>query len=173
MRVRTFIIGVLFFVFAAVSFATAADKKPTDEVRKASEQFYAALNRLLNGDAGPMADIWSHSAAVTTMHPIGGREVGWDHVRGSWEQVAKLASDGKVGLKDQLIQVAGDVAYEEGFEHGQFKLAGQEITIENRVTNIYRREARAWKIVHHHVDISPAMLDVLGRLQPPAGKTGK
>jgi ketosteroid isomerase-like protein len=87
--------------------------------------------------------------------------------------VAKLASDGKVGLKDQLIQVAGDVAYEEGFEHGQFKLAGQEITIENRVTNIYRREAGAWKIVHHHVDISPAMLDVLGRLQPPAGKTGK
>ena len=37
-----------------------------DEVRKASEQFYAALNRMLNGDAGPLADIWSHSAAVTS-----------------------------------------------------------------------------------------------------------
>jgi ketosteroid isomerase-like protein len=141
-----------------------------NEVRKASEQFYATVNRMVNGDAGPLADIWSHSAAVTTMHPIGGREVGWDAVRGSFEQVAQLASDGQVELKDQLIQVAGDVAYEVGMEHGQFKLAGQEVTIEHRVTNIYRREAGVWKIVHHHTDISPAMLDILSRLQPPSGQ---
>jgi len=47
-----------------------------DEVRKASEDFYAALNRMANGDAGSMADIWSHGADVTAMHPIGGRHVG-------------------------------------------------------------------------------------------------
>jgi len=119
---------------------------------------------MVNGDAGPLADIWSHSAAVTTMHPIGGREVGWDKVRQSWEQVAQLASDGRVNLKDQLIQVAGDVAYELGVEHGQAKLAGQQVTLEHRVTNIYRREAGAWKIVHHHTDVSPAMVDVISRL---------
>ena len=51
----------------------------------------AAMNRMLNGDAAPLADIWSHSATVTTMHPIGGRQVGWDEVRQSWEQVARLA----------------------------------------------------------------------------------
>lgn len=135
-----------------------------DEVRKASGQFYAALNSMLSGDAGPLADIWSHGAAVTTMHPIGGREVGWDHVRGSWEKVAQLASDGKVSLKDQLLQVAGDAAYEVGIEHGQFKLAGHQVTIEGRVTNIYRRESGAWKIVHHHTDVSSAMVDVLRRL---------
>lgn len=44
------------------------------EVRKASKQFYAGLNRMLNGDADPLAEIWSHSAAVTAMHPIGGRQ---------------------------------------------------------------------------------------------------
>jgi hypothetical protein len=54
-----------------------------NDVRGASEKFYSALNRMLNGDAGPLGDIWSHSATVTTMHPIGGREVGWDQVRGS------------------------------------------------------------------------------------------
>lgn len=137
-----------------------------NEVRKASEQFYAALNRMVNGDAGPLVDIWSHSATVTTMHPIGGREVVWDAVRGSFEQVARLSSDGKVGLNDQFIQVAGDLAYEVGFEHGQLKIAGQQFTIEQRVTNIYRREtAGGWKIVHHHTDVSPAMLDVISRVQ--------
>jgi ketosteroid isomerase-like protein len=136
-----------------------------DAIRKATEQFYAALNRMVNGDAGPLADIWSHSAVVTTMHPIGGREVGWDEVRESFAQVARLASEGRVKLGEQIVQVAGDVAYELGVERGQFKFAGQQVTIEHRVTNIYRREAGGWKIVHHHTDVSPAMLEVLSRVQ--------
>ena len=139
-----------------------------DEVRKASEQFYAALNRMLNGNAAPLADIWSHSGAVTTMHPIGGRQVGWNEVREAWQQVAQLASDGQGRLDDQIIQVAGDVAYELGTERGQVKLAGQQVTLEHRVTNIYRREAGGWKVVLHHTDVSPAMLAVLARLQAHA-----
>jgi len=128
---------------------------------------------MVNGDAKPLADIWSHSAAVTVMHPIGGRSVGWDTVRTSFEQVAQLASDGQVELKDQLVHVAGDVAHEVGVEHGQLKLAGQQVTIEHRVTNIYQREGGAWKMIHHHTDTSPAMLDVLSRLPPPSGQVGR
>lgn len=144
-----------------------------NEIRQASSQFYDGLNRMLNGDSSALADIWSHGAAVTAMHPIGGREVGWDAVRGSFEQVAQMASEGKVGLQDQFVQVAGDMACEVGIEQGQFKLAGQQVSIEHRVTNIYQREAGAWKIVHHHTDISPAMLDALSRLQPPSGHAGQ
>jgi hypothetical protein len=59
---------------------------PEGEVRSASQRFYSALNRMLDGDAGPLAEIWSHDATVTTMHPIGGREVGWESVGGSWSQ---------------------------------------------------------------------------------------
>lgn len=136
-----------------------------DEVGKASEKFYVGLNRMVNGDASALTDIWSHSGDVTTMHPIGGREVGWDKVRESWEQVAKIASDGQIELRDQIIEVAGDMAYELGIEKGQFRLAGEQVTIEHRVTNIYRYEMREWKIVHHHADVSPTMLDVLSRLQ--------
>ena len=135
-----------------------------DEVRRASQRFYAALNRMANGDSGAMAEIWSQSATVTTMHPIGGREVGWDAVRASFEQVAQAASDGKVELMDQLIRVAGDVAYEMGVEQGRLKLAGHQAAIEHRVTNIYQRQSGAWKMVHHHTDTSPAMLDILSRL---------
>ena len=141
-----------------------------DDVRKASKQFYARLNRMVNGDADPLKDIWSHSAAVTAMHPIGGRQVGWDAVRASFEKVAQLASGGKVELKDQLIRVVGDAAFEAGVEYGQLKLAGQPVTIEHRVTNIYQRETGAWKIIHHHTDTSPEMQDVLSQLQPRTAK---
>jgi ketosteroid isomerase-like protein len=135
------------------------------EVRKASEQFYAALNRMANGDARTLSDIFSQGASVTAMHPIGGRNVGWNSVRESFEQVAQIATEGRIRLDDQIIQVAGDLAYELGFERGQAKFAGHQVTLDHRVTNIYRREAGSWKIVHHHTDVSPAMLDVLNRLQ--------
>jgi ketosteroid isomerase-like protein len=136
-----------------------------NDVREASAQFYAALNSMVSGDAGPLADIWSHSKDVTTMHPVGGREVGWDEVRGSWEQVAAIASEGQVELTDQLIRVGDGMAYEEGIERGHAMMAGERVSIEQRATNIYRREGGSWKIVHHHADLSPAMLDVLKRLQ--------
>jgi ketosteroid isomerase-like protein len=133
---------------------------PEDEVRRVSRQFYKALNHTVNGDAGPMADIWSHSPTVTTMHPIGGREVGWDAVRASYEKIAKLVSEGKIELRDQLICFHEDMAFEFGVEHGQVKLAGLQITIEHRVTNIYKPETGVWKIIHHHTDMSPAIRDV-------------
>jgi ketosteroid isomerase-like protein len=135
-----------------------------NEIRNASEQFYAALNRLVNGDADPLADIWSHSAAVTALQLIGGRQVGWDEVRESWEKLAQMISEGRIKLGGQFIQVAGDVAYELGIEQFSLTLAGHSVLGEHRVTNIYRREAGGWKVVHHHTDLSPAMLSVLSRL---------
>ena len=64
------------------------------------------------------------------------------------------------------------MAYE-GIEQGQFKLGGHPVTVEGRVTNIYQRQAGAWKITHHHTDIAPVMVDVLNRLQLASGKGGR
>jgi uncharacterized protein (TIGR02246 family) len=131
-----------------------------NEVGAASRQFYTALNSVANGDARSMADIWSQSADATTMHPIGGRQVGWNQVRDSWQQVAEIASEGRVTLGDQLIRVVGDAAYELGTEHVVMTLAGRSLRAEVRVTNIYRREGGAWRIVHHHADASQDMQGV-------------
>ena len=139
-----------------------------DEVREASKRFYAGLNRMANGEINALSDAWSHDASVTAMHPIGGREVGWDAVKDSFDQVGKAASEGKIELKDQLIHVLGDVAYEVGIEKAGFKLAGQEVKGEIRVTNIYQRNGGTWKMVHHHTDIAPAMVEVLNKLQHAA-----
>jgi len=135
-------------------------------VLAASTQFYAALNAMLSGDASGMADIWSQTATVTTMHPIGGRQVGWADVKASWDAVAKIAGGGEVVVEERIIQVAGDMAYELGIEQGHVMIAGHEVPkIDDRVTNVYRREGGTWKIVHHHTDISEAMLEVLAEFQ--------
>ena len=134
-----------------------------NEVHKASEQFYAALNRLFNGNASSMEGIWSKDSTITVLQPIGGRTVGWDDIREAYRDIAQIAENGQVKLDDQIIQVIGDVAYEVGVERGQAAFAGNQVTLDYRVTNIYRREAGGWKIVHHHTDISPAMIEFLNQ----------
>ena len=140
-----------------------------DEVRKASQQFYDALNRMANGDASAMADIWWQTETVSTMHPTGGQNVGWDAVKASFDQMAHLVSEGNIALKDQLVRVVGDVAYEFGVEHGEITLGGHHATIEHRVTNIYERQEGTWKLVHHHADPSSEMLVILSRLELVSG----
>ena len=117
---------------------------------------------MLNGDAKPLTDVWSHDKSVTTMHPIGGRQVGWDKVQELFKQVAGISSEGQVKLDEQILQVTGDVAYEVGTEHGKVKFNGKPYPIEHRVTNLYRRENGAWKIVHHHTDSSMATMGIMG-----------
>jgi ketosteroid isomerase-like protein len=128
-----------------------------DEIRQASEQFYAALTRMLNGDPEPMMEVWSHGSDVTAMHPTGGRETGWEEVRASWEQVGQGFSDGQVSIEDLVVvPLSDDVVYTLGTEHGQAKLEDETFGIDWRVTNIYRREEGEWKMVHHHTDASLA-----------------
>ncbi|MGD9711141.1 MAG: nuclear transport factor 2 family protein [Thermomicrobiales bacterium] len=136
-----------------------------DDVQKASAKFYAALNAMAAGDSSSMSDIWVAGSEAAAMHPIGGRDDGAEQVLASFAQVASMASGGQVRLTDQRIQVGGDLAYELGVEEGDVTLAGEKIAINHRVTNIYRLENGEWKIVHHHTDASPAMLDLLERLQ--------
>jgi len=124
-----------------------------DEIRQASEHFYAALTRAINGDPGPIMEVWSHGSDVTAMHPPGGRETGWEEVRASWEVAAQGMADGQVHLDDLLVvPLSDDVAYTLGTEHGQLKVGAETLGIDQRVTNIYRREEGEWKMVHHHTD---------------------
>ena len=130
-----------------------------DEIRAASDQFYDALEALLNGDAGPMAEIWSHEDDVTTMTELGGREEGWDAISGSLEGVAAAATDGTATRKDQLIRVTGDLAYELCTESLSATLAGEPISWEHRATNVYRKENGEWKIVHQHADLDAELAE--------------
>lgn len=141
-----------------------------NEVRQASDQFYAALNHLLNGDAGLMMELWSHSPDVTVLHPVAGVTVGWEQVRASWEQFAHLCSGGQVIRREALIRVSGDLAYEVGTESVKVTVAGQAISFSPRVTHIYRREAAVWRIVHQHTDVEPTMQDILNHLQSSSGQ---
>ena len=135
-----------------------------NEIREASKQNGIAMNQMVKGDASQVLALWSHSANVTALHPTGSREVGWDAVQASFENFSKLASDGTFELRDQHITVAGDLAIETGTEHVKGKLGGHVYDIQPRVTNIYSKQDGGWKMIYHHSEVAPGLLEVMGKL---------
>ena len=134
-----------------------------DEVRQASERFYAAVESMLNGDASGMSDVWSPRATASTMHPLGGRQVGWDAVRESWENAAEAFEGGSVEVSDLEVCVLGaGAAYTTGVEHVQASVGGKSLSFDIRATNVFAREGTVWRIVHHHTDIDRPLQEALG-----------
>lgn len=140
----------------------------TKGVRSASKDFYDALNRMAEGDATAMTCVWATSGHPTAQHPIGGRDTGYDEIIGSFAKVAEIAGGGEIQLRDQTIEAGTDMAVETGVEIGTLVISGHETTINHRVTNVYRLQDGAWKLAHHHTDMSPGMLEILRQLSEAA-----
>lgn len=67
--------------FAGISTSVAVTRvQPgdADGVREASGRFYAAYDRVFNGDAAEMPPPWSHDAVVSALPALGGPTVGWN-----------------------------------------------------------------------------------------------
>lgn len=85
-------------------------------------------------------------------------------MRAGWEQAAQEFSEGQISLEDLVgVPLSDDVAYILGSEHGQAYLGDEMVRIDWRVTNSYRREGGEWKMVHHHADVSPEVVEALDR----------
>lgn len=131
------------------------------ELRVASSAFYAALRAVVAGDASAMDGVWSHDPAIVTMHPLGGRQEGWDEVRASWAMVAGIGQQVNIDLYDQTYFVAGNIGIVTGFERGNLDLGPRHLDYAARVTNVFCYEGGAWKAALHHVDESPALIAFL------------
>lgn len=72
------------------------------------------------------------------------------------------------GSFEQKNDAGSDMAVETGIENGTLVITGHQVTLQHRVTNVYRKVEGGWKLTHHHTDVSEAMLDVLKRQTEPA-----
>ncbi len=110
---------------------------------------------LHNGDAGPRRAIWSQHDPVSVLGA-------WKNASGQ-EQLDELFAHLAESLSDctsyefELLEaeVLGDTAYTAGLEHTSASVNGVPRTYTLRVTQIYRREGGAWKVVHRHGSAPP------------------
>src|SRR5687767_12528864 len=166
---RLWMISVTAVMIATLSACTpapsatpAATPEPArDEagVRAAAAAFYSALNVMFTGDVAPMEAVWSHADDVTYMGPMGGLTVGWTALRVVWAEQAALKLGGTVRPDDMHVIVGGDGAMTMNWEKGENTGPdGKMLPVAIRATNVFRREAGAWKMVGHHTDLLPHLV---------------
>ncbi len=113
---------------------------------------YQAELALHNGDPEPRRALWSRREPVSVLGA-------WRNAHGQAEVDAlfaylgqSLSSCTSFVYDIQAFDVAGDMAYTVGLERTAASVDGKPRSYTLRVTQVYRREDGAWKVVHRHGD---------------------
>lgn len=112
-----------------------------DAVRAANLEFYRAFT---TQDFGAMNAIWAQRAPVICTHPGWRALMGRDAVMRSWRNILSNPGATAVTYHGDEAFLYGDVAIvicEEELGGGHFV-----------ATNVFVREDRAWRIVHHQAN---------------------
>lgn len=115
----------------------------------------AAARAYVNGDAAPLDAIVASSGEASFFPPNGGSEQGAKQVSARYDRDAKSFGQGnETNLEVLQSASAGDVAFWTGFQTATVKMGGarEAVPMKLRITELFRREAGAWKMVHRHAD---------------------
>jgi ketosteroid isomerase-like protein len=113
-----------------------------------------AARAFVSGDAAPISRIVARDSPATFFGPMGGTVQGAEEVSSTYARDSShfLSGDSSFEI---LHMAAGDtIAYWVGFQRATARLDGrtEDIPFNLRVTEVFRREDGAWKLIHRHAD---------------------
>ena len=107
------------------------------------------------GDAEALEQIIAHHLPATFFGPNGGHHEGADVVSNVYAEGAKMFAPGSES-RFEILQAAadGEIGYCVSLQHATVRFAGkpEPVPMSLRITEIFRRESNAWKLVHRHAD---------------------
>jgi ketosteroid isomerase-like protein len=120
-------------------------------------QWEAAQSRFVNGDPTLWKRNASHRDDATVLGAFGGYEKGWNDVgpRYDWASSQFKESGAKMKVEYLNTGTSGDLAFTVSIERQEeVRLGDQRKPAPRalRVTQIFRNEDGAWKLLHRHAD---------------------
>ena len=156
MKKSRLILGL--FVVSALLFSGCTAKNTEQDLRKANDQFYSALNTMFTGDVEPINTIWSHRNSITYMGPFGGSMTGWDAIGAEFKKTASMKLGGKVVCSNVHFFAGSDLGFAVCVEVGEnISSEGKFVSVSHRATNIFQLQDGNWKLIHHHTDLAPQL----------------
>lgn len=124
-------------------------------LQQAHDDLYAALNDMLAGNADPVLAVWSQADDISYGGPFGEFTHGRAPITVTFEEVAERNLQGEIVVTDVTMVEGTDIGYTTCIEHGNnHVIDGETVNLKHRATNIFRKEADGWHLVHHHTDSS-------------------
>ena len=138
-----------------------------EDLHQTVDQVQAASRQFIMGDPAPFQACWSHADDVTICGAWGAYERGWEQVGPRLEWGAARYRGGHTGFELLALALSGDLAYSVWIERGEARVVGHDEFSPTalRVTQIYRREAGTWKIIHRHADAIIEKIEATAVLQ--------
>jgi ketosteroid isomerase-like protein len=114
----------------------------------------AACEEFASGRPDDWIAMWSHRDPVSVFGGFGYGATGWDQVEAAIRTASARCRDGRDFHHDQQVKViSGDLAYTAAIETYTVSADGNPAAqTQLRVTQIYRRDNRAWRVAHRHGD---------------------
>jgi ketosteroid isomerase-like protein len=137
---------------------TTGFRSDIDEALGDALRGYAdAVGTLYRGESGAYADCWGSGDADTLYGAWGPVDKGRTAIEDTLRWVASRCSGGTAGeVTLTEIGQSGNLAYSVGFERVTLSVDGRPPRVMMlRVTQVYRRRAKEWAIVHRHADELP------------------
>jgi ketosteroid isomerase-like protein len=119
------------------------------------ERLQQASGAWYRSDPAPYRAMWSRREPVSLSGALGPGKAGWPEVETTFRQMATRFSDRDMTTDFEVVHVGSELAYTDGYEHGQVAIDGNRQPVKIRATHSYRREQDEWKLIHRHGDLAP------------------
>lgn len=153
MKSTVLIVASVWALLASGTLAKAPALPPALE--QAVSQSHEALRKILNGDPSGYAALFAESDDITLGNPFGPFGKGPNEVRSRLANAATKYRDGTVRGVDRIaVYGSGDMFVLVEIEHGRARLGSSPdfADFSARVTSVYGRTGRQWRLVHRHAD---------------------
>jgi NAD(P)H-dependent FMN reductase/ketosteroid isomerase-like protein len=116
----------------------------------------AISGEYISGKPAPLLGISTRSDPATFFPPSGDLVQGASKVNATNEQGAKAFATGSVGHFEVMQSGAsGGLGFWSGIQHAEVMMNGKDkpVSMQLRVTEVFRAEQGAWKLIHRHADL--------------------
>ena len=151
MPARTLLMAVI--VLAPVCVALEPDSGPASDVKAIRQLLERYLKAVDTVDLNLLSQVWSHGSESSFIYPLG-EEHGFDAIE---QHVFQDVMGGMFSGRDLqthgvTVHVNGNAAWSEfhWIFHATMRKDGSAVTTRGVETQLYRKEAGRWRLVHVH-----------------------
>ena len=150
-------VGFVIAGVGAMLASAALAKAPAlpEALEQAVTESHEALHKILNGDPSGYAALFADRGDITLGNPFGPFGKGPAEVRSRLANAATKYRDGLVRSVERVaVHGSGDTFVLVEIENGRAKLGNSPdfADFSARVTSVYQRTGRQWRLVHRHAD---------------------